>query len=106
MAALHLTDANFQSEVLNSDVPVLVDFWAEWCGPCKMMTPVVEEVAIEMAGKIKVGKINVDEAQAVASKFGIMSIPTFIIFNGGKVAVQFVGAMPKDHIIEKINSVL
>jgi len=80
MAALHLSDANFESEVIKSSIPVLVDFWAEWCGPCRMVAPIIDEIAQEMNGKIKVGKVNVDEAQSLAMRYGIMSIPTIIIF--------------------------
>lgn len=91
-----LTAENFESEVLKSDRPVLVDFWADWCGPCKMMGPVVGELAKELDGQVKVGKVNVDEEEEIAQKHGIMSIPTFILFKDGKAAAQTVGGQAKD----------
>ncbi len=94
--ALELTDANFSQEVLNSDVPVLVDFWAPWCGPCRLITPVLEELSTEYAGKLKIGKVNVDENPIIAGSYGIMSIPTLILFRGGSPVGKVVGAMPKD----------
>ena len=90
-----VNDTNFKQEVLDSDIPALVDFWAEWCGPCHMVAPVVEEIAKEYKGKLKVCKANVDEAPNTASKYGIMSIPTLAIFKNGKVADKVVGALPK-----------
>ncbi|MBP5157377.1 MAG: thioredoxin [Treponema sp.] len=98
--ALELNESNFTHEVLESDVPVLVDFWAPWCGPRKMMGPVLEEVATEVAGKAKVGKVNVDDSPDLAQKYGIMSIPNFIVFKGGQPAGQQVGAVPKDAILK------
>jgi thioredoxin 1 len=89
------TDSNFQQEVLDSDVPVLVDFWAPWCGPCRMVGPIVEELASEYAGKVKVGKLNTDENGQVPSSFQIRGIPTLMIFKGGKMVNQAVGAAPK-----------
>lgn len=86
-----LTAENFQAEVLNSTLPVLVDFWAEWCGPCKMIAPVIDELATELAGKVKVGKVNVDDHQTLAVNYGISSIPTLLIFKGGQVVDQSVG---------------
>ena len=98
------TDANFEAEVLNSDVPVLVDFWAPWCGPCQMMGPIIEDLAKEFdAGKAKVGKINVDENQVVAGKFQVMSIPTFLVFKNGEVVETLVGGLPKDKLKEAID---
>ena len=101
-----LTDENFEKEVLESDLPVLIDFWAQWCAPCNMVAPVVEEIAKDYEGKLKVGKLNVDEAQKVASQYGIMSIPTLMIFKNGKEVEQMVGAAPKEFIVEKIKPYL
>ena len=95
---ININDANFKQEVLESDVPVLVDFWAQWCAPCHMVAPVVEEIAKKYKGKLKVCKINVDEAPNTASKYGIMSIPTLAIFKNGKVADKVVGALPKSEL--------
>ena len=89
------TSENFEEEVMKSDVPVLIDFYADWCGPCKMMAPVVAELAEEYEGKAKVGKINVDNEQALAERFGVMSIPSFVVIKNGKVAEQGLGAMAK-----------
>lgn len=91
MAAIKFTTDNFEEEVLKSDVPVLVDFWATWCGPCQMQGPVVEQAAEEMAGTVKVGKLNVDEEGSVAQQYGVMSIPTLIVFKNGKEAGRAVG---------------
>lgn len=102
MNALELTDKNFETEVLKSSQPVLVDFWAEWCGPCKMISPIVDEIAAELKSQLKVGKVNVDEAQGLAMKYGVMSIPTLIIFKNGEPAEQMVGAMSKDQLLAKI----
>ena len=93
-----VNDANFKEEVLDSDIPALVDFWAEWCGPCRMVAPVVEEIAKEYKGKLKVCKANIDEASHTASKYGIMSISTLVVFKNGKVADKVVGALPKSEL--------
>jgi len=103
---IELNDGNFESEVLKSDKPCLVDFWAEWCGPCRMVGPIVEEIAKEYAGKLKVGKLNVDQNSQTAAKYGIMSIPSLLIFNGGKVVDQVIGAVPKKHFVGKIDKIL
>ncbi len=102
MKPVEFTDSNFEAEVLKSSTPVLVDFWAEWCGPCKMIAPVVEELAKELSGKLKVGKVDVDNNQQIAMKFGIRSIPTLLVFKGGKVVDQLVGAVPKKALIDKL----
>ena len=98
-----LTKDNFENEVLKSDVPVLVDFWAAWCGPCRMIAPFVAEIAEENAGKIKVGKINVDEQGELAAAFGVQSIPTLLVFKAGKIVNQSIGAMPKEQIMALLN---
>jgi len=103
---LQITDDNFDTEVLNSDKPVLLDFWAEWCGPCRMIAPLVEEIAEEYNGKAAVGKVNVDHTPGVASKYGIRSIPTLLIFSNGEVQKQIVGAVPKGQITEVIDSLI
>ncbi len=101
-----LTDDNFEEEVIKAETPVLVDFWAEWCGPCRMIGPVIEEIAEEFAGKIKVGKLNVDQNQGTAAKYRISSIPTLLFFKGGKLVEQMVGVQPKSKLVEVINKVL
>ena len=106
MAAIHLNEQNFEQEVLKADVPAVVDFWAEWCGPCKMMEPIIDEVADELSGKVKVAKVNVDEAQGLAVKYNVMSIPTLVFFKGGDIADQSVGVVAKEQLIERINKLL
>jgi thioredoxin 1 len=103
---VEITDGNFETEVIQSKMPVLIDFWAPWCGPCRMVSPIVEEIALDYEGKIKVGKINTDENQQVASRYGIMSIPTLMIFKDGEVKERIVGAQPKDAIVSKVDKVL
>ncbi len=95
---------NFDVEVINSDIPVLVDFYADWCGPCKMMGPVVEELAAEYDGKVKVGKINVDKEPELAQKYGVMSIPFFAFIKNGELVDQELGAVPKNRLAAKLNS--
>jgi thioredoxin 1 len=101
-----LTDTNFNEEVKGSDAPVLVDFWAEWCGPCKMIAPILEEIATEQAGKIRIGKLNVDDAPATAQQFQVMSIPTLILFKDGEVQKRVVGARGKGQLLEEISAFL
>ena len=95
---LTFTDASFDQDVLNSDVPVLVDFWAEWCGPCRMMTPTIDALATDYAGKVKIGKLNVDENGGVAMRYQVRGIPTLLLFKGGKIVEQKVGAAPKTDV--------
>ncbi|MBC7389139.1 MAG: thioredoxin [Opitutaceae bacterium] len=101
--AVEITDANFQ-DIIKSDKPVLVDFWAEWCGPCKMIGPVVEELAGEFEGKAVVGKVNVDENAAISAKYGIRSIPTLLIFKNGEIVDKQVGAVPKAVLFKKLEA--
>ena len=101
-----LTDDNFSSEVVESSQPVLVDFWATWCGPCRMIAPMVEELSAEYEGRAKVGKVDVDTAQTTAQEFGIRSIPTLLLFKEGKVVEQIIGAVPKQQIVDKLNAAL
>ena len=100
------TNENFEKEVLKSELPVLVDFYADWCGPCKMMGPVVEKLADEYDNKAKVGKVNIDEEELLAAKYGVMSIPCFVIIKDGKVVDQSLGAMPKEALEEKLKKAL
>ena len=95
---IDITDANFENEVLKSQIPVLLDFWASWCGPCKMIGPFIEQLASEYSGRIKVGKVNVDEAEAISSRHGIVSIPTLVVYKDGQIVNQAVGAFPKQNI--------
>lgn len=106
MADVVLSDQNFQSEVLQNDTPVLVDFWAPWCGPCKIVGPIVEELAKEYQGKMKVGKLNVDENPQSAGNYGVMSIPTLMIFKGGQPVKTMVGAQGKDVLKKSIDEIL
>jgi thioredoxin 1 len=106
LGVLQVTDATFDQEVLHSEQPVLVDFWAVWCGPCKAIAPIVDGVAATYAGKLKVAKVNVDENAGTPSRFGIRGIPALLFFKGGKVADQIVGFVPQDVIEEKIQKLL
>ncbi len=106
MAELTLTDANFDTEVLKAEMPVLVDFWAPWCGPCKIVGPIVEELAKEFEGKVKVGKLNVDENQQVSAQYSVMSIPTLMVFKKGEPVKTMVGAQPKENIKKGVEEVL
>jgi thioredoxin 1 len=103
---IEITDANFEEEVIRSDRPVLIDFWAPWCGPCKMVAPIVEEISHDYDGKLKVGKVNTDDNQQISAKYGIMSIPTLMIFKDGEVVERIIGAQPKDALTPKIDAVI
>jgi thioredoxin 1 len=103
--AMEFTDQNFDQEVVESDKPTLVDFWAPWCGPCQMMGPIVEELATEMGDKVKIGKLNVDENPVTAQNFTVMSIPTILIFKDGKVAQKFVGVQSKEALKEALGKI-
>jgi len=106
MSLIHFTDANFKKEALESEVPVLVDFWAAWCGPCKMIAPIVDELAKDYAGKVKIGKLNVDENPKIATHYGIMSIPTLIFLKNGKVMEQAVGVMSRAELKKKMEALI
>lgn len=106
MADIVITDSNFSTEVEQSKLPVLVDFWAPWCGPCKIIGPVIEELAREFEGKVKVGKLNVDENQQTAGQFGVMSIPTLLFFKDGKPVDTIVGAQSKETIKQKLSKLI
>jgi thioredoxin 1 len=101
-STIKLDEANFDSTIKNSDIPILVDFWAPWCGPCRTVAPVLEELANDLKGTLTIGKVNTDENPIVSSKFGIQSIPTMLLFKGGTVAAQFVGAMRKDQLMNNL----
>lgn len=106
MKPITITDDNFENEVLNSNLPVLIDFWAVWCGPCKIIAPVVEQLADEYKGKLKVGKLDVDSNQEASIKYGVRSIPTLLLFKNGQVKETIIGAVPKAQIVQKINSLI
>jgi thioredoxin 1 len=103
MKPVELREETFEQEVLKATMPVLVDFWAAWCGPCKMIAPIVEELATEYEGKLKIGKVDVDNNQTIAMQYGIRSIPTLLMFKGGKVVEQIIGAAPKKTLVEKLS---
>jgi thioredoxin len=103
---IELSDSNFETEVIKSETPVLVDFWAPWCGPCRAIAPIVEEISSSYQGKLKVGKLNVDENQQTTMKFGIRSIPTLIVFKGGKAVEQIIGAVPRGEIERVVGKAL
>ena len=103
---LKSTEADFQTEVLESEIPVVVDFYADWCGPCKMMSPVLEALSTELDGKVKIGKINVDENPDLASEYRVMSIPNFVLFKNGQAVDQVIGAVPKAQMMDKIQALL
>ncbi|MBI4065554.1 thioredoxin [Candidatus Gottesmanbacteria bacterium] len=106
MADVVITDQNFDKEVTQADMPVLVDFWAVWCGPCRMQDPIIDEVAKDMNGKVKIGKLNVDENPNIAQKFMVMSIPTLMIFKSGTVVKQFIGVQSKQTIVGELNKLI
>jgi thioredoxin 1 len=103
---LKITDQNFETEVVKAQEPVLVDFWAEWCGPCRLMGPILDEIAPLYKGRLKIGKLNVDDSQDAPTKFGVMNIPTMIVFKAGREAARFVGSMSKADLQKKIDAVL
>jgi thioredoxin len=106
MKPITITDDNFETEVIKSENPVLIDFWAAWCGPCRIIAPIVEELASEYSGKAKVGKLDVDDNQQTAIKYGVRSIPTLLIFKNGELKETIIGAVPKVQIVQKLNSVV
>jgi thioredoxin 1 len=106
MKPITFTDDNFDGEALKSDLPVVVDFWAAWCGPCRMIAPIIEQLAEEYNGKVKVGKLDVDENQGVAIKYGVRSIPTVLFLKGGQVVDTVIGAVPKSMFVEKLTKLI
>ena len=106
MGLIEITDDNFENEVIKSELPVLIDFWAVWCGPCKMIAPIVEELATEYNGKAKIGKLDVDSNQQTSIKFGVRSIPTLLLFKDGELKDTIIGAVPKTNIVEKLNALV
>lgn len=106
MNEIKLDEQNFDKEVLGSELPILVDFWAEWCGPCKALAPIIEELAKQYEGKMRVGKVNVDENNNLAMRYGVMSIPTMKFFKQGKVAAELIGAQPKSNIEEVLKTLI
>ena len=105
MSSVKVTDESFESDVLQAEKPVLVDFWAEWCGPCKQIAPALEQIADELAGKVTIAKLNIEESPTTPSRYGVRGIPTMMLFKGGQMASMKVGAMPKQKIVEWLNEV-
>ncbi len=105
MSVLKITEQNFENEVLKSNIPVIVDFYADWCGPCKMMSPIIDSIAEELGDKIKIGKLNTDENINLAGQYGVMSIPTILVIKNGKVAKSFIGVTDKETIISELNNI-
>ena len=106
MALVTITDDNFEEEVIKSDKPVLIDFWAIWCGPCRIIAPIVEEMAKEYNGKVKIGKLDVDSNQQSSIKYGVRSIPTLLLFNNGEIKETIIGAVPKAQIVQKLEALI
>ena len=106
MKPVTITDENFQKEVIKSELPVIIDFWAAWCAPCRMIAPIVEEIALEYDGKLKVGKLDVDNNQETSIKYGVRSIPTLLIFKNGQLKDTIIGAVPKSHIVQRLSNVI